>query len=79
MSPRSTHLLSLRCRHQLNRHRLSHQSRWLWLLHPVLTIAVVVSTANHYWLDGIVVLALLAVSVLLLRPPAPDGPVRVPG
>jgi hypothetical protein len=45
----------------------------------VLTIAVVVSTANHYWLDGIVVLVLLAVSVLLLRPPAPDRPVRAPG
>ncbi|WP_309237010.1 phosphatase PAP2 family protein, partial [Actinomadura sp. BRA 177] len=44
--------------------------RWLWLLHPVVTIAVVVGTANHYWLDGIVVLVLLAISVLLLRPPA---------
>lgn len=53
--------------------------RWLWLLHPVLTIAVVVSTANHYWLDGIVVLALLAVSVLLLRPPAAERPARAPG
>ncbi|GAA1886831.1 phosphatase PAP2 family protein [Actinomadura bangladeshensis] len=53
--------------------------RWLWLLHPVLTIAVVVSTANHYWLDGIVVLALLAVSVLLLRPPPAQRPVRAPG
>ncbi|WP_347813994.1 phosphatase PAP2 family protein, partial [Actinomadura sp. KC06] len=48
--------------------------RWLWLLHPVTTVAVVVATANHYWLDGIVVLALLSVIVLLLRPPAaPPG------
>ncbi|GAA2157420.1 phosphatase PAP2 family protein [Actinomadura napierensis] len=57
--------------------------RWLWLLHPVLTIAVVVSTANHYWMDGIVVLALLAVAVLLLRPPVPartaGGPPAAPG
>ncbi|WP_281894345.1 phosphatase PAP2 family protein [Phytohabitans aurantiacus] len=36
--------------------------RWLWLLHPLLTLAVVVVTANHYWLDGIVALALLALA-----------------
>ncbi|WP_246179175.1 phosphatase PAP2 family protein [Actinomadura decatromicini] len=47
--------------------------RWLWLAHPVVTVAVVVATANHYWLDGIVVLALLSVTVLLLRPPASEG------
>ena len=27
--------------------------RWLWLLHPLATVFVVVSTANHYWLDGL--------------------------
>lgn len=57
--------------------------RWLWLAHLVATVAVVVSTANHYWMDGIVVLALLAVAVLLLRPPAAAlpaaGPPRAPG
>ncbi|WP_414719953.1 phosphatase PAP2 family protein [Streptomyces sp.] len=39
------------------------RSRWrlLWLLHPLLTLLVVVGTANHYWLDAIVVSALLAV------------------
>ncbi|MFG1620866.1 phosphatase PAP2 family protein [Kribbella sp. NPDC049227] len=43
--------------------------RWLWLAHPIITFAVVVVTANHYWLDGIVVLLLLAVTLpLLLRP-----------
>jgi len=43
--------------------------RWLWLLHPIITFTVVVVTANHYWLDGIVVLLLLGVSLpLLLRP-----------
>ncbi|MGC4941008.1 phosphatase PAP2 family protein [Kribbella sp. DT2] len=43
--------------------------RWLWLLHPIITFGVVVVTANHYWMDGLVVLALLAVSLpLLLRP-----------
>jgi len=34
--------------------------RWLWLLHPLVTVLVVVATANHWWLDGIVVLGLLA-------------------
>lgn len=43
--------------------------RWLWLAHPIITFAVVVVTANHYWLDGIVVIILLAISLpLLLRP-----------
>lgn len=36
--------------------------RWLALAHPVLTMLVVVATANHYWLDGIVAAALLAVA-----------------
>lgn len=26
--------------------------RWLWVVHPVATVAVVVVTANHYWLDA---------------------------
>jgi hypothetical protein len=34
--------------------------RWLWLAHPIITILVVVATANHWWLDGIVALLLLA-------------------
>ncbi len=34
--------------------------RWLILLHPVLTVAVVVVTANHFWADGIVAAAIIA-------------------
>ncbi|MFD8060083.1 phosphatase PAP2 family protein [Streptomyces cyaneofuscatus] len=34
--------------------------RWLWLLHPAITLLVVVGTANHYWLDAIVAVALAA-------------------
>ena len=36
-------------------------SRWRWLVlaDPILTIFFVVVTGNHYWLDGIVALALL--------------------
>jgi hypothetical protein len=44
--------------------------RWLVLLHPTITAIVVVGTANHYWLDGIVsCLILLLVSFVLLRLP----------
>ncbi|GIF52260.1 PAP2 superfamily protein [Asanoa ferruginea] len=44
--------------------------RWLWLAHPVITLAVVVTTGNHYWLDAIVAVALLvAVSALVERVP----------
>lgn len=32
--------------------------RWLWIAHPLITFAVVVVTANHYWLDGLVAIAL---------------------
>ncbi|MFE9864332.1 phosphatase PAP2 family protein [Streptomyces sp. NPDC005506] len=41
--------------------------RWLWLLHPLVTLLVIVGTANHYWLDSIVVSALLAVALAALR------------
>jgi hypothetical protein len=39
-------------------------SRWRYIgpLHTVLTITVVVATANHYWADGIVAVALLLLS-----------------
>jgi hypothetical protein len=34
--------------------------RWLWLLYPAMTTLAVVVTANHFWADGIVAAALLA-------------------
>jgi hypothetical protein len=39
-------------------------SRWRWLacLHAAATVFVVVATANHYWLDGIVAVALVALA-----------------
>ncbi|WP_406005739.1 phosphatase PAP2 family protein [Streptomyces sp. NBC_00637] len=43
--------------------------RWLWLLHPLLTLIVIVGTANHYWLDAIVAGALLGVALALIRAP----------
>jgi PAP2 superfamily protein len=47
--------------------------RWLAAVaagHLVVTVLVVVVTANHYWLDGLVALVLLAVAVALVRPAA---------
>ncbi|WP_258177638.1 phosphatase PAP2 family protein, partial [Streptomyces solincola] len=41
--------------------------RWLWLLHPLLTLLVVVGTANHYWLDAAAAVVLLGGALLLLR------------
>jgi hypothetical protein len=34
--------------------------RWLWLAHPVITFLVVVATANHWWLDGLLAMPMLA-------------------
>lgn len=38
--------------------------RWAWLLHPLITVFVVVITGNHYWLDGIAAAGILAVVLL---------------
>ncbi|KJE21686.1 PAP2 superfamily [Frankia torreyi] len=45
---------------------LHHRARWLMVLHPILTIMVVVVTANHYWLDGIVGSSLVVLSIVVL-------------
>ena len=38
--------------------------RWLGVAHGVLTVFVVVATANHYWLDGVAAAALLVLAAL---------------
>jgi membrane-associated phospholipid phosphatase len=45
------------------------RSRWRWvvLLYPAAIMFVVVVTGNHYWLDGIVGVVLLAAAVLVVR------------
>ncbi|HXT94474.1 MAG TPA: phosphatase PAP2 family protein [Trebonia sp.] len=52
--------------------RARSRGRWLVLLHPAATVFVVVATGNHYWADGIVALAIVAVVIsaqaLLVRP-----------
>jgi hypothetical protein len=59
---------------------LAARWRWLAVLHPVLTVLVVVATANHYWLDVIAAGALVLLAMLVhgFRPAA-AGPVSVPG
>ncbi|MCX4562562.1 phosphatase PAP2 family protein [Streptomyces phaeochromogenes] len=54
--------------------------RWLWLLHPLVTLLVIVGTANHYWLDAIVAASLLGIALAVIRAPrrtaAPMAPAR---
>jgi hypothetical protein len=47
------------------------RTRWRWLiaLHPAITLAAIVITANHYWLDAVVALALIALALAV----APAG------
>jgi len=47
--------------------------RWLALLHPMLTLAVVTVTANHWWLDSIIALLLLGVALWLFPPGVRHG------
>ncbi|MDQ0584577.1 phosphatase PAP2 family protein [Streptomyces rishiriensis] len=53
--------------------------RWLWLLHPLLTLLVIVGTANHYWLDAIVAGALLALALTLVHIPRRTATSAAPG
>ncbi|MFE7412374.1 phosphatase PAP2 family protein [Streptomyces laurentii] len=47
------------------------RSRWrgLWLLHPLLTLFVIVGTANHYWFDALAASVLLGIALYVV--PAP--------
>ncbi|MFJ3539206.1 phosphatase PAP2 family protein [Streptomyces sp. NPDC090109] len=49
------------------------RSRWraLWLLHPLVTLFVVVGTANHYWFDALAAAVLLGLALLAVRAPGP--------
>jgi len=39
--------------------------RWLAVVHPVLTMLVVVVTGNHFWMDGIIATVIVAVSAAI--------------
>ncbi|MEP6760733.1 MAG: phosphatase PAP2 family protein, partial [Sporichthyaceae bacterium] len=48
--------------------------RWLTLAHPAITTLVVVVTANHYWLDAVVAVALLAMTLAINPRPSRPAP-----
>ena len=54
------------------------RSRWRWLavIHPILTVLVVVVTGNHYWLDGVIATVIVAVAVTVADPWLPLTPAR---
>ncbi|MFJ7175504.1 phosphatase PAP2 family protein [Streptomyces massasporeus] len=43
--------------------------RWLWPVHPLLTLLVIVGTANHYWLDALVAAALIGLALTFVHLP----------
>jgi hypothetical protein len=47
--------------------------RWLAVLHPVITLLVVVVTGNHFWMDGIVATLIVAVSGAVALSWLPEG------
>ena len=51
--------------------------RWLAVAHAVITVLVVVATANHWWLDGFASVVLLGVALLVHRPPDQRGPIAI--
>jgi hypothetical protein len=55
-------------------------TRWLALAHPILTLAVVVLTANHYWVDAIAAVAIViaAWQFLPANRTAPDSIIETP-
>jgi hypothetical protein len=52
------------------------KSRWRWLvvLHPVITLLVVVVSGNHFWTDGIVATFLVAMSAVVASAWLPEPP-----
>ncbi len=43
------------------------RSRWLAVVHPVLTLAAIVLTANHYWLDAIIAMVIFGLALVVDR------------
>ncbi|MFJ3906004.1 phosphatase PAP2 family protein [Streptomyces sp. NPDC090025] len=55
------------------------RGRWLWLLHPLLTLVVIVGTANHYWLDALVATGLLGIALYVVPAPGRSERARAAG
>jgi hypothetical protein len=56
-------------------------SRWRWLvvLHAAITLAAIVLTANHFWLDALVAGGLIALALAMAPAPARLSPDLSPG
>ena len=52
--------------------------RWLWVAHPTITTIAVVSSANHYWIDGLVAVGLLGITLALCTVHARRAPAATP-
>jgi hypothetical protein len=49
--------------------------RWVAMVHPLITVVVVVATANHYWVDAIAAALLLGVAVAVTPTPTGAAPI----
>ncbi len=49
--------------------------RWVAILHPTITVLVVVATANHYWVDAIAAALLLLLAIAVTPQPYSPSPV----
>jgi hypothetical protein len=47
---------------------LPRRWRWLGVMHALVTSLVVVVTANHYWIDGVVGTVIVLAALRLTRP-----------
>jgi len=56
------------------------RSRWRWLMvaHPIVMVAVVVVTANHFWLDAVASVAVFGVVLRLTTRPSSAPSVGLP-
>jgi len=39
--------------------------RWIFVVHLAMTVVVITATANHWWLDGIVAIGIVALAIVL--------------
>ena len=49
--------------------------RWVAVLHPVITVMVVVATANHYWVDAVAAALLLLLALAVTPQPYAPSPI----
>lgn len=58
---------------------LDSRVRWLALVHPIITLLVIVGTGNHFWIDAVVAGLLFVLAVVIVRSVAERHRVGLPG